>query len=296
VWDDRWIAGGARFVCSLWGWGMLLAIRRHLSYANVVATLALVFAMGGSAIAAKHYLITSTGQISPRVLKKLEARLAHNLKPGAAGKEGAVGKEGLSLLSRAEQETLRTMLPFMRYVASGVGGKPTIQFSGANVQIVNGAGGVTTTNGLGNLVVGYDEQPGVQTGSHNLILGYGQTFTSYGGMLGGAHNTISAPEASVLSGTTSAATAQGATVIGGGANEATAPGATVSGGAFNAATGPQSSVSGGNANEAAGGYDSVSGGSHNRAGGTWDAILGGSSQALASNSKCGTIPAGGATC
>jgi hypothetical protein len=29
-------------------------IQRHLSYANVVATLALVFAMGGSAMAAKH--------------------------------------------------------------------------------------------------------------------------------------------------------------------------------------------------------------------------------------------------
>jgi hypothetical protein len=41
------------------------SIRKHLSYANIVATLALVFAMGGSAIAAKHYLINSTRQINP---------------------------------------------------------------------------------------------------------------------------------------------------------------------------------------------------------------------------------------
>jgi hypothetical protein len=39
---------------------MFSPIRRHLSYANVVATMALVFAMSGSALAAKHYLITST--------------------------------------------------------------------------------------------------------------------------------------------------------------------------------------------------------------------------------------------
>jgi hypothetical protein len=45
--------------------------RMRLSYANVVATLAFVLAMSGGALAATHYLITSTKQISPRVLKKL---------------------------------------------------------------------------------------------------------------------------------------------------------------------------------------------------------------------------------
>ena len=47
------------------------SIRRHLSYANVLATLALVFAMSGSALAASHYLINSTHQINPKVLRKL---------------------------------------------------------------------------------------------------------------------------------------------------------------------------------------------------------------------------------
>ncbi len=46
-------------------------LRRHVSYANVVATLALVLAMGGSAVAARRYLINLTKQISPSVLKKL---------------------------------------------------------------------------------------------------------------------------------------------------------------------------------------------------------------------------------
>jgi hypothetical protein len=67
------------------------ALRSRLTYANVVATLALVFAMSGGALAATHYLITSTKQISPKVLKKLEGREGA---AGAAGKEGAAGKAG----------------------------------------------------------------------------------------------------------------------------------------------------------------------------------------------------------
>jgi len=51
-------------------------------------TLALVFAMSGGALAAKHYLITSTKQISPKVLKKLKGNR------GPAGKDGVNGVNG----------------------------------------------------------------------------------------------------------------------------------------------------------------------------------------------------------
>jgi hypothetical protein len=79
---------------------MFRGLHRHISYANIVATMALVFAMGGTAIAAKHYLITSTKQIRPSVLKSLTGRAG--LKgttgaqgvPGTPGKEGTAGKEG----------------------------------------------------------------------------------------------------------------------------------------------------------------------------------------------------------
>jgi hypothetical protein len=78
-------------------------MRRRITYANVVATLALVFAMSGGALAANHYLIESTKQIKPSVLKKLKgARGAKGATgtigpagaAGAAGKEGPQGKEG----------------------------------------------------------------------------------------------------------------------------------------------------------------------------------------------------------
>ena len=72
-------------------------LRRRLNYANVTATLALVFAMSGGALAAKHYVINSTSQLSPKVLKALKGKTGKTGpagNPGAAGKEGPPGKEG----------------------------------------------------------------------------------------------------------------------------------------------------------------------------------------------------------
>jgi Collagen triple helix repeat (20 copies) len=66
-------------------------MRRRFSYANVTATLALVFAMSGGALAAKHYLINSTKQINPKVLKALKGNAG---KQGPAGKEGRAGLKG----------------------------------------------------------------------------------------------------------------------------------------------------------------------------------------------------------
>jgi hypothetical protein len=63
--------------------------RAYLSYANVVATLALVFAMSGGALAANHFLINSTKQINPKVLKTLKGRT------GGRGPAGPQGPSGL---------------------------------------------------------------------------------------------------------------------------------------------------------------------------------------------------------
>jgi Collagen triple helix repeat (20 copies) len=62
-------------------------MRKHLTYANVLASLALFIALGGSAIAAAHYIITSTSQIKPSVLSSLK-------KPGPKGATGARGATG----------------------------------------------------------------------------------------------------------------------------------------------------------------------------------------------------------
>ena len=71
---------------------MFSAIRKRLTYANVAMTLALLFAMTGGAYAANKYLITSTKQISPKVLKSLKGA---NGKNGAAGPAGPAGTAGV---------------------------------------------------------------------------------------------------------------------------------------------------------------------------------------------------------
>jgi len=155
-----------------------------------------------------------------------------------------------------EQQKLLAILPYIKYVQKGVGGKPTIQFSGANVQIVNGEGKTETANGAGNLIIGYDQTGGefelagepitteaVQTGSHNLVLGALNTYTSWGSILGGPRNTASGPLTQVFGWT----------------NTASNGFASVTGGVGNYASGPESPVSGGELNEASGVRPSVSG-------------------------------------
>ncbi len=64
---------------------------RRPSPASIIASVALFFALGGTAIAAHQYLITSTKQIKPSVLKKLKGNVG---KTGATGREGLPGREG----------------------------------------------------------------------------------------------------------------------------------------------------------------------------------------------------------
>jgi hypothetical protein len=73
---------------------MFSMIRKRLTFANVAMTLALVLAMSGGAYAAGKYLITSTKQISPKVLKSLKGANGANGAAGAQGLQGAVGAKG----------------------------------------------------------------------------------------------------------------------------------------------------------------------------------------------------------
>jgi hypothetical protein len=70
---------------------MIDFLKKRLTYANAAATLALLFAMSGGAYAANHFLITSTKQISPKVLKALKGNNGAN---GANGVNGAAGAQG----------------------------------------------------------------------------------------------------------------------------------------------------------------------------------------------------------
>ncbi len=169
-------------------------------------------------------------------------------------------------------------------------GHPTAQFTGINVQVVNGKGSTNTANGLGNLIIGYNEPDttgnshctigydvntntpvtdatscntakgqwttaGFKTGSHYLVMGWGNNYSRWGGIVAGVFSTSNFDYASVL---------------GGFQNTASGPYSSVSGGYFNTASGAYSSVSGGTVNTASGQSSSVSGGDSKTASGTND--------------------------
>lgn len=171
-----------------------------------------------------------------------------------------------------------------------VDGHYTVVLASANLQLTNGLGatngnpsnpyldGTGVVNGLGNLIIGYNEIGGAtdnRSGSHNLILGQRQNYTRFGGLVAGAGNTISGPYASVTGGTLNIASGNVATVGGGARNEADGIGAAVSGGWENEAKGLYASVTGGIFNRATGAYSSVSGGKLRSAGGQFNWAAGG---------------------
>ena len=181
-----------------------------------------------------------------------------------------------------EQKKLLSILPHINYEAEGVGKKPTIQFTGVNLQVVNGSGVESTLNGTGNLILGYDPTPGAQTGSHNLLLGSSSSYSSYGGIVGGSgNNKISGAFASILGGTGNTASGFASTITGGNSNKTTSNYSTVSGGCANLAgtgtptanaycteathTGYFASVGGGTGNQAEAENSTVSGGAFNLA-------------------------------
>src|SRR5262249_18475326 len=65
----------------------------------------------------------------------------------------------------------------------------SMYITGANLFIRNGTGATNMTNGLGNLTIGYNElrplnpggaDPNARTGSHNLVVGTGNNYSSAG--------------------------------------------------------------------------------------------------------------------
>jgi hypothetical protein len=108
-----------------------------------------------------------------------------------------------------------------------------VVITGANLRLLNGLGSTETTNGLGNLIVGYNEPreggEDRRTGSHTVVVGKQHNFSSVGGLIVGLQNEIS-----------------GAFAV-------------VSGGGGNTASGNLSSVSGGHNRTAAREFDWVAG-------------------------------------
>ncbi len=160
-----------------------------------------------------------------------------------------------------------------------INGKLAVTFTGVNVHVRSGTGSTGgTINGLGNLIVGYDEARSTGTdksGSHNIIIGTRHNYPSYGGLVVGYQNTIDGDYSSVTGGTGNKASNSYTWVGGGTGNTASGQYSSVSGGQDNTASGYMSSVSGGTGNVASGQISSISGGSTHVAFGNYSSISGG---------------------
>jgi hypothetical protein len=84
-----------------------------------------------------------------------------------------------------------------------------------------------------------------ETGSHNLILGEEQAFSSFGGLVAGYGNTISGREASVSGGALNSASGFYTSITGGMHNTARVEAASVQGGSQNLVEGRFASIFGG---------------------------------------------------
>jgi hypothetical protein len=198
----------------------------------------------------------------------------------------------------SEYKGIRKRLAALEYKLQYIsGGANEVVITGANLRIVNGLGSTETANGLGNLIVGYNEErydcptwrppeecTNSRTGSHNLIVGKEHNFSSFGGAAVGLHHQISGIFASVTGGVNNEASGLWSTVSGGVNNVASGVYAVVSAGVGNHAAGGISSISGGSTNIASGDYSSISGGSSSEASGSNSWLAGG-----ANNIASGTL-------
>lgn len=172
-----------------------------------------------------------------------------------------------------------------------------ITIKGANLQIVNGSGKTDIPSqgvgGLGNIIIGYNEtnnQKVIRSGSHNLVVGMGHSYQSFGGVVAGQNNRILGAFSTVTGGLNNTARERGTSVSGGSGNEALNPFSSVSGGENNKAeanhahisggtdnkvNGQWGSILGGRSNYVQGAYSSVSGGENNISKGNFSSVLGG---------------------
>jgi hypothetical protein len=160
-----------------------------------------------------------------------------------AALEALVGQQGHAIAEHAYK-----LAPVARADGGGAGTEWVL--TGVNLHVRNGLGrtagtsnslefGAITTNGLGNVIIGYNEDtPDVdRSGSHNLVLGLYNGYSSVAGIVGGERNRIGGPGAAVITGVRSFATGRYAVVVTGQQNQALEARSLALSGAFNRADG-----------------------------------------------------------
>jgi TolA-binding protein len=225
----------------------------------------------------------------------LQAGPAPSAPPADVGLQAQVTQLQIQVATLQQQVTqlqnskVNKLEPYVKVIPEAINGLqgPHVIFEGANVHVRSGSGATNdyynlndgVFSGLGNLVVGYNEDrpdPTPRTGSHNIVVGCYHSYTKHSGLVAGSMNTISGAGASVAGGTYNTANGLFASVTGGNNNNASGSYSSVTGGVSNTASAQNTSVTGGAHNTANETSSSVTGGLYNTASGFCASVTGGS--------------------
>jgi hypothetical protein len=237
-----------------------------------------------------------------------QAKTLTSLSTKLTADEGTIASQGTTIASLSSQLTsdeatiasqattltnaapLLAIAPYVSLNAAAMNGVkgPNIVFKGTNVHVMSSTS-ETDASGLGNLIVGWDNNPtstpsGYRSGTNNLVVGDYNTFPGNADLIAGIANTVGG---------------QYSSITGGSDNATTTDYASVSGGQHNTVTGNWSSVSGGENNTASGNWASVTGGGNwqlgtgNTAAADYGCVVGGEENSISSSSARWSVICGG---
>ncbi|MCW7755139.1 hypothetical protein OOT00_14215 [Desulfobotulus sp. H1] len=165
------------------------------------------------------------------------------VQPLLVGGVVAAGGEGVHLHQRIA--TLEAQVAHLTRLLEGVQRTGSnLQLEGINLILVNGEGKTASTNGTGNLVIGYSKLQNV-TGSHNMLVGDNHSCSGYGSLISGSGHKVTGVYGAAVSGKDNTVSGQAALAIGGEENRADGDFSATVGGRKNRAGGKNAIISGG---------------------------------------------------
>lgn len=222
---------------------------------------------------------TARRQALQELQGRLDAEVAARQK---ADEEAGAATTAAAAAQAALREQLGPLAEKLAHFSiESIDGCYSVVLTGANFHLRNGLGATNgnlrqpfgteavLANGLGNLILGYNESRALvgggtdlRTGSHNLVLGQGQNFSSVGGLVAGQINQVTGANAAITGGQWNSASGACASVSGGSRSSAGGACAVVCGGDMNNAAGRATVVGGGRLNSASGEAAAVTGGAN----------------------------------
>ncbi len=205
----------------------LSSAQRLTNLETTVAALALQVQAQGQQLSAQAATIANQAS----TIATLQAALTAEVANRKAYTDSAVATALASAKTYADGKVAPVADKLLHFSRSG----NEVYITGANLHLRNGTGYTyNQVNGLGNLTIGYNDLRGsgadVRTGSHNLILGFGNNYSAAGAFVGGAHNNSNAHMASVYGGTGNTASGLYAHISGGYNNTASGNWSNIGGG------------------------------------------------------------------